>query len=234
MHVNLEQDGRTSDWVFNPVKDWRRAAGPASILFGARCHVLERYIATSGYAVARVAALCGGYILLAFAFMVAVEVVGRKYFNFSLQAVDEVGGYVLAVTTAFALSYAFLRRAHTRVDLFIGRLSDRVRACFNALSAAATTAFAVFMAWRAAATLMESIALQSRASTPLQTPLWIPQSLWVAGLCFFAIITAGVTGSAVLHLIRGNVQQVNRFCGTASDASASRDQDDPSSVEEKP
>lgn len=196
--------------------------------------MLERYIAKSGYAVARVGALCGGYILITFAFMVAIEVVSRKYFNFSLQAVDEVGGYILAVTTAFALSYAFLRRAHTRVDLFIGQLPSSIRAFFNALSAAATTAFAVFMAWRATATLLESIALQSRATTPLQTPLWIPQSLWVAGLCLFAVITAGVTASAVLHLLRGNVQQVNRFCGTANDPAASVNKNDTPAVEEKP
>lgn len=196
--------------------------------------MLERYIAKSGYTVARVGALCGGYILLAFAFMVAIEVISRKYLNFSLQAVDEVGGYVLAVTTAFALSYAFLRRAHTRVDLFIGRLPVPIRAFLNAVSAAATTAFAVFMAWRAAATLLESIALQSRASTPLQTPLWIPQSLWVAGLCVFAIITAGVTVAAVVHLVRGNVQQVNSFCGTANDPAASLKRDETPSEERKP
>jgi hypothetical protein len=41
-----------------------------------------------------------------------------------------------------------------------------------------------YMAWR---TLSDSLLFGSVSSTPLQTPLWIPQSLWVAGLLVFAL-----------------------------------------------
>lgn len=179
--------------------------------------MLERIVAGSGHAVARLAALVGGYLLLAFSFVVGFEVIARKFFGFSLQGVDEIGGYVLAVTTSFALSYALLRCAHTRVDLLLCRMPPMVRAILNTLAAAATTAFAAFMAWRAIATLEESIALSSTASTPLQTPLWIPQTLWVIGLCTFAVTAAGLALAAVTHLVRGDIQRVNSFCGTPSD-----------------
>lgn len=180
--------------------------------------MLERTLARAGHTIARTGALLGGYLLLAFAFVVGVEVIGRKFLDFSLQGVDEIGGYVLAITTSFALSYALLRRAHTRVDLVLSRMPQRARALLNALAAAATTAFAVFMAWRAVATLLESVSLGARATTPLQTPLWIPQALWVAGLCVFAAIAGGITGAAIIHLSRGEVQRVNLFCGTPNES----------------
>ena len=195
--------------------------------------MLEQILARLGHSVARAGALVGGYLLLAFAVMVGVEVIGRKFFNFSLQGVDEAGGYILAVATSFALSYALLRCAHTRVDLLISRLPQKARAVLNVFAAAATTAFAMFMGWCAINTLHESVALGSRASTPLQTPLWIPQGLWVVGLCTFALTAAGLTTAAIIHLARGDVRRVNAFCGTPNEASVEAEVD-PLAREQQP
>lgn len=178
------------------------------------------HLARTGHAATRMVALAGGYLLLGFALMVGVEVICRKFLGFSLQGVDEMGGYVLAITTAFALSYALLRGAHTRMDLVLTRLPAQAQAVLNTLAAAATTAFAVFMAWRALATLLESIAYQSRASTPLQTPLWLPQSIWLAGLVTFALVSAGLTTAACIHLLRGDIRRVNAFAGTKTESAA--------------
>ena len=52
-----------------------------------------------------------------------VEMVTRKLFNFSLQGVDEIGGYTLAVTSALGLFvHAAGTRGHTRVDFLLSRL----------------------------------------------------------------------------------------------------------------
>ena len=59
-----------------------------------------------------------GYILLALAVLVTAETIGRKLFSFSLQGVDELGGYVLAVASSLAFTTALVERAHIRIELF--------------------------------------------------------------------------------------------------------------------
>ncbi len=137
--------------------------------------------------IARGAVLVCGWWLLAVAAMTCVEIVGRKLFSFSLQGVDEIGGYTLAVTSSLALTYALLNRGHTRVDFLFVRLPARAQAAINVVSLALLAALAVFSAWRGYTVLAESIELKSRSITPLQTPLWLPQSLWLAGLVLFAL-----------------------------------------------
>lgn len=156
-------------------------------------------------------ALAGGYALLVFAFLVGIEVVGRKFLGFSLQGVDEIGGYVLAGGTAFALSYALLRGAHTRMELLLPRLPALLRAALNAAALVITAGFAWFMAWQAFGTLLESLHFQSRASTPLQTPLWLPQAVWVAGLLLFALVATVLAVLGLGRLLRGDPASVDRL-----------------------
>jgi hypothetical protein len=58
------------------------------------------------------------------------------------------------------------------------------------------------MAWRATTTLIDSISYGSVASTPLQTPLWIPQLVWDIGLIFFAILATVLAVHAVILAVR--------------------------------
>ncbi len=154
--------------------------------------------------VVRVAALIGGYGLLALAFLVGFEVVARKLFAFSLQGVDEIGGYIIAAMAAFGFSYALLQKAHTRIDIFTTRLSRATQLWLNVLALVALAGFACFMAWRGWATLADSIALKSVSSTPLRTPLWLPQSVWVAGLALFGAVSALVALHAAWLALRGD------------------------------
>jgi len=156
-------------------------------------------------------ALAGGYALLVFAFLVGVEVIARKFLGLSLRGVDEIGGYVLAGATAFGLSYALLCGAHTRMELLLPRLPALLRAPLNAAALVVTAGFGWFMAWQAIATLRESLHFQARASTPLQTPLWLPQSVWVAGLVLFALVATVLAVLGLARLLRGDAAGVDRL-----------------------
>lgn len=134
--------------------------------------------------------LASGWWLLLIALATCVEMVSRKLFNFSLQGVDEVGGYTLAVTSALGFSFALLARGHTRVDFLLSRLPVGLRAALNALSMVTLAAVAVFAAYRAFALLSESIEFDSHSTSPLQTPLWVPQSLWFLGYALFALVAS--------------------------------------------
>lgn len=152
-------------------------------------------------------AVASGYALVGLSLFIFVEIVARKLFNYSFQGVDELGGYILAIVAAVGFGYALLERAHTRIDVLLVRLPTGPRAVLNVVAALAIAAFASFMAWRAMAVLSETIEFQSLASTPWQTPLWIPQSLWVAGLIGFAIVAVVLFARSVILLAWNPAEQ---------------------------
>ena len=164
---------------------------------------------------ARFIAVAGGYWLMLIAVATCVEVIGRKLFSFSLLGVDEVGGYTLAILAALGFSYALVDRAHTRIDFLIGRLPASVKAGANVLAMVTLAAMAIFAVWRAIDVLKESIEFQSRASTPLQTPLWIPQTFWLAGLAFFALVATALAVHASVLVVRDR-GRLNTFYGPPS------------------
>jgi TRAP-type C4-dicarboxylate transport system permease small subunit len=153
-----------------------------------------------------------GYAFFALSIFIVVEILARKLFNYSFQGADEIGGYVLAAGTAGGFGFALIHRSHTRIDLLVSRLSGRRQAAFNLLAYVSLAAFATFMAWRGCATLQQSIEFGSLASTPLQTPLWIPQSLWAGGLVLFAVAALIMAGRATAAFFR-DVDALNREFG---------------------
>ncbi|CAM3431506.1 TRAP transporter small permease subunit [Halomonas lysinitropha] len=162
------------------------------------------------------AAISAGYASLGLSLLITFEVVARKLFNFSLQGVDEIGGYVLAIGVSFSFAYALLHRAHTRVDVLLTHLPRWLQAPLNTLAILMLAAFSVFMLWRAVETLKETLEFGSLASTPLQTPLWIPQGLWVIGLGVFTVLTVLLAGRALKLLATGQLAMLDREYGPRS------------------
>jgi TRAP-type C4-dicarboxylate transport system permease small subunit len=154
---------------------------------------------------------CGWWLVL-LSFATCFEMVARKLFHFSLQGVDEVGGYTLAVASAIGFAYTLLTRGHTRIDFLVQKLPAGARAALNALAMASLAAMALFAVWRGWLVLGESIEFQSTATTPLQTPLWIPQALWLAGWVLFALV-ATIGAAHALSLLLRDPATLNRVYG---------------------
>lgn len=155
---------------------------------------------------------CGWWFLV-LSVLTCVEMVGRKFLGFSMQGINELGGYTLAVTSALAFSSALLLRAHTRVDYMISRLPATMRAVLNCTAMVSLAAMALFVTWRGFDVVWESVALGATSVTPLKTPLWLPQSLWLLGWSVFAAIAA-VQALHALALLVKDVNTVNRLYGT--------------------
>ena len=168
--------------------------------------------------VARWAAILCGWGVLVLSVAITVEILGRKLFAFSFHGIDDIGGYVLAITATIGASYTMAMRGHTRVDVFLVRMPQALQRLLNALAMTTMALFAVFATWRGSVVLMESIEFQSVATNPLQTPLWQPQSLWLLGLALFAAIAVAYAVHAALLYARGSAQ-LNRLYGpmTAQD-----------------
>ncbi|MBL8377704.1 MAG: TRAP transporter small permease [Burkholderiales bacterium] len=157
--------------------------------------------------------LLSGWWLIAFSLTSCFEMVSRKLFAFSLQGVDEVGGYTLAVTSAIGFSYTLITRGHTRVDFLLSKLPGGLRSFLNWFAMTTLSAMALFGMYRASNVLSESIEFQSTATTPLQTPLWLPQGIWFVGYGLFALISLYLAAHATLLLLRGRRAELDRAYG---------------------
>jgi TRAP-type C4-dicarboxylate transport system permease small subunit len=155
-------------------------------------------------------ALAAGWALLGLSVLVGFEVVVRKLFTFSVKGVDEIGGYVLAIGSAFGFIYALMQHAHIRVDIAFKFFPAALRAVLHLLAFATLTAFAGLLAWRSIAVWMRSISLDAIAPTPLGTPLIWPQGLWALGLALFALVAAAMTVDLVVTFARGGGAAVDQ------------------------
>ncbi|SRR6266540_1177550 len=137
-----------------------------------------------------------GAAMVVFAAIVTVETVGRKFLNLSLQGVDELGGYVLAVTSSIAFSLALIDRAHIRIDLFHRLLPRPLQRGLDLVSILAIALFALLLVYAGWLTVQETVEFRSTAPTPWATPLIWPQGLWFTALLVFAAFALGAAAHA--------------------------------------
>jgi hypothetical protein len=82
---------------------------------------------------------------------------------------------------------------------------------------ASIAAISLFAAWRGFAEFQVSIELMSVSNSPLQTPMWLPQGIWFAGLAMFATVAITLAIHAVLLLLGGH-GEINQFYAPAGSA----------------
>ncbi len=150
-----------------------------------------------------------GTIFLVLSFVVTVETISRKLFNFSIQGADELGGYALAIGSTIAFSLALAGRNHIRVDVFHEMFSRRTKAALNWLSIVGLAAAGVLFVAVSLRVLRESLEYGSTAQTPWATPLIYPQSLWYLGLIFFMLVAVGFAVRATGLLFSGRIDELN-------------------------
>jgi TRAP-type C4-dicarboxylate transport system permease small subunit len=138
-----------------------------------------------------------GWALMAICFATLYDIVARRLFAHSVQGVTELGSYLLAIVSAFGFSSALLQKAHSRVDFLFPRMPPFMVSVLNLAAALLLFGLAAISLWQGWHVLEESLLFDSIASTPLQTPMWIPQGLWLTGLAVFA----GVTFACAVHAI---------------------------------
>jgi TRAP-type mannitol/chloroaromatic compound transport system permease small subunit len=154
-----------------------------------------------------------GWWLIALSVMTCVEMLGRKVFSFSMQGIDEIGSYTYGIVGAFGFAYTLITRSHTRVDFLLSRFPVKVRALLNLLAMLSLAALSLLCLWRGYQVVAESIELRSTAATPLATPMWIPQSIWLGGYLMFALVAGWAAIDALRLLFAGRSQELNTRFG---------------------
>jgi TRAP-type C4-dicarboxylate transport system permease small subunit len=146
----------------------------------------------------------GGGLLFATAVLIAVEVTLRKVFTISMGGADELSSYALAIACSWSFGFALFRKAHIRIDVLYTRFPARIRHFLDILSLALFGFYMIMLSYFAFFVVQTTIQRQSVANTPLATPLWIPQTLWYAGIVAFTLTIIVILAATVYHLATGN------------------------------
>ena len=158
----------------------------------------------------------GGWALLGAACLVTYDVITRKLLNVSIAGADEISGYVFAVSTACAFSYALLHRANIRIDIVYKYLPPMAQRLLDIAGMGLTGGFLAIICIFAFNLVYDAIAFGSKSITPLQTPLAIPQTLWFAGLCLAVLTSIILTVAAIAALLRGDHAGAKQLIGMPS------------------
>ena len=166
--------------------------------------------------IARLSAWVGGIALMGTALMIGTDLILRKTLGLSLGGADEIAGYVLAIVSTWAFPIALLKRSHIRVDILYSRLSLQARGMLDLLALGAMALFVGTLLYHAWGVLWASIQYRSISTTPLQIPLWVPQSIWFAGYAFFALTLVVLACTSLAGLRQRRWAAINTLIGINS------------------
>ena len=144
-----------------------------------------------------------GYLCVALSVFISIEVILRKFFSTSLQGADELGGYVLAITSSIAFCVALIGNNHIRIDLVHYKFPEKMQAILNWVAKLSIVLLSMLLAYASIGVLTETISYGSTAPTPWATPLKYPQFFWSIGLVLFSLLAIYYLYSATRLLIAG-------------------------------
>lgn len=158
-----------------------------------------------------VAALVGITLLLCAAF-VLLDIVFRQLGS-SFGGTDEISGYVMAIATSWGMAYTMLELGHVRIDLLRSRAGPTGRCLFDLFSMTVLSGTIVLIAYKCWPVLERSINNNSKANTPLETPLVLVQGPWFAGWLWFALMACITTLIALRMILKGEFSQAESAIG---------------------
>lgn len=160
----------------------------------------------------RAIAVLVGFGLLGCAAFVLLDIVMRQI-GTSLGGTEEIAGYAMALATSWGMSFTLLELGHVRIDLLRTRLQPFGRALFDVFSMIVMTGVIAAVAIKSWPVVERSITNNSRANTPLETPLAWVQLPWFAGWVWFAIMSTLVTLAALSLLLKRRHAETEAFVG---------------------
>lgn len=161
-------------------------------------------------------ALLAGLTLVACVAFIMVDLILRQVGS-SLGGTDEISGYVMATVTAWGMTYALLEMAHVRIDIVRTQLGQPGRVLLDLIAMGSTAAVTLLIAYQSWPVLARSLRIGSRANTPLETPLWIPQIIWWAGWTWFAVASCLLFVCSVIMIVKRQLDEAERTVGSRSE-----------------
>ena len=123
----------------------------------------------------------------------------------------------MAGVASWGMSYALTELAHVRIDLIRLRLQTRGRALLDLIAIVALAGVASLVAFQCWPVLEKTIERGSRANTTLETPLWIPQTIWLSGWIWFAVSACVLVILSLVLMMRRDFDQADALVGARSE-----------------
>ncbi|WP_249976318.1 TRAP transporter small permease subunit [Vreelandella olivaria] len=159
-------------------------------------------------------ARAGGVLILLTVIMVTVEVLSRRFMGRSAVHATELTGYIMAISASWSFAYTLMRKAHIRIDALYLNFPVKVRGVLDLVALLAMALFCILVVGSAFGITSDSYGGGATANTPLGTPIWIPQALWLLGLTWFSIAVGLLTLRVLFGLLGGDIQGVQRLAGS--------------------
>lgn len=128
-------------------------------------------------------------MLLLSATLISLDVLFRALFKVTVFESFELSGYAFAIATAMGMSYALASRAHIRIEVAYQNTSVRTRGWLDAFSYTVMSATALVLLYWSAEMVLSNYQSGARSNSSLAMPLAAPQSLWMLGLAWFALLS---------------------------------------------
>lgn len=159
-------------------------------------------------------ARAGGVMILLTVALVTIEVVSRVFMGRSAVHATELTGYIMAISASWSFAYTLMCKAHIRIDALYLTFPMKVRGVLDLVALLALAMFSILVVRAAFGVLSHSYIGGSTANTPLSTPLWMPQALWLLGLIWFGFSVCVVSLRAFLGLLSGDAAGVQKLAGS--------------------
>ena len=144
--------------------------------------------------------------LLASIVLIAAEAMARNLFATSLQITDETCGYLLVAVTFMSMSVAEAHGAFHRVELVQARLTFSARLVSQLVFDFISLVASALVTWQLYRLAYNSWRAEDVAPTPLQTPLWLPQSAMAVGMALLCYALLRTMLTKMKRLRRGHQQ----------------------------
>lgn len=132
--------------------------------------------------------------------LILVEIFLWNVFEKTTLIADEYCAYGLAAIIFLGAGYCLKEGGHIRITLVLSFLPERLTRVVTFLATCLTTVFMGYVWWYLFKMVRSTFRYDSTSGTLTNTPLWIPQTLMLAGAACFLIQFVGTalkTGRAI-------------------------------------
>lgn len=163
--------------------------------------------------IASAAAISSGVVVMGISVITLVEIIARKWLQFSIQGVDEINGYLFATTATLSFTTALIRNAHIRIDIGYRFFHKKWRALVNWLSTLTLTLASWLLLISASVTWWASWNFNTVSISALSVPLILPQAVWCVLLLMLTLVATFMACRATCRLFRQDWEGVEKLCG---------------------
>lgn len=142
-----------------------------------------------------------------------VEVVVRSVFSYSIPVALEYNTYLLAIVMTGGAALAMRQGAHIRVEALISLLPARARHWLDVVATITALAVGIGLTAGVIDMALENYRAAATSYYPSETPLAVPQAIFVLPLALLALATL----ARLIRLLTGRPAQMARLDGINRD-----------------